>query len=312
MDANVPSFSFGAGTSVPAARGRTPGKGKPRSAKPINHAANAPAGSGISLGAQQKPQQTNSAGTWQANGAFAELDANQQPMFNRSRFAAEAKAAKASSPSQPAVAGAQAAPAPVSAAVPPAEDSMRTWAAMLNSLQNQKYDSPGAAAFPNRGQQHKPVAVPPQQAKAAPAAHGVAGFGSPLAPQAAAAAPAQGSWFAPPQLPTARGGPSWGAPPGSAMSMDTAMPTAAPASSQPYFSVMSVDMAATPVFSFGGAESLQPGARAAEVCHNVVQVHITCSWCMVPNHCGNLVVHCAMSFGLSCQLPLVFCPACTL
>lgn len=262
MDANVPSFSFGAGNSAPAARGRTPGKGKPRGAKPVYHAANAPAGSGISLGGQQQPQQQSASSTWQANGAFAELDANQQPLLNRSRFAADTKAPKRPSTFQPAHAPAahEAAPAPVTTALPAAADSLKTWAAMLNSLQNQKYDSPGANPLINRGQQ--------LQTKAAPAAGGVAAFGSPLAPQQAGAAPVQGSWFVPPHVPTADGDTSTGVPPGSAMSTDTDMPTAVPASSQPYFSVMSVDMAATPVFSFGGAESLQLGARAAQVSHH--------------------------------------------
>lgn len=272
MDASMPSFSFGAGTTEPA-RGKTPGKGKARSAKPINHAVNAPAGSGISFGSQNQHAAQGCNGTWQANGAFAELDANQQPAFNRSRFAAEAKPAKAAEghPFGAAENSSRAAAGAAPTAPAGAADTMRTWAAMLNSIQNQKYDSPGAAAFGRNNHQRNATAGAQQQPKAAPAAGGFAGFGSPMAQPAQAPPRAQGLWFAPPPVPTGAS-PAAGMPPGSAMSTDTAMPTAkgttAPFSNQPYYSVMSVDMATTPVFSFGSggsAEGQQPGPRAAQV-----------------------------------------------
>lgn len=263
MDNSVPSFSLGAGTTDTAARGRTPGKSKSRSAKPINHAAHAPPGSGISAAGQQDQPQHAKGGSWQSSGAFVELDANQQPMFARSRFAAEGKAARSGLPRNVSAPGQVSAPA----GQPTAVDSMKTWAAMLNSIQNQKYDSPGAAAFRNhRPKQDSFPAATAQQPNATAGAGNFAGFASHAAQQASPGA--QGNWFAATSVPAGRDSPAASLPPGSAMSTDTAMPTAkptaAPFSNQP-FSVMSVDMAATPVFSFGSSGGQQPGQRGAQV-----------------------------------------------
>lgn len=265
MDLGTPSFTLGTTTST----GKTP-KGKQRSSKPINHAAHAPLGSGIADKGQQAglPQQGAAGFPVVGGSAFAELDANQQPLFNRTRFAAAASGKTAIAAASSGATASNSASGP--AAAP--EDGMRSWAQMLNSIQGRTYSSPGGAAAaamfakPEGGQaHHQQQQQQRQQGTAKPSrmqqvAQGFS-FGSALP----AAGGSPGGYFGVPAAAagaaTAAGAPPGTVPPGSAMSTDTAMPTfKGGATAAPFtaaFSAMSLD---TPVM-FGASTSSTAGRQ---------------------------------------------------
>jgi hypothetical protein len=180
---------------------------------------------------------------------------------------------------QPSTAGpADAGPAAAAAPAPTA-----AWASFMSGFQQQAYESPGARAGGRRGGQQRKGATPrasrmqQRPAAGAPPAHAAAGFGSPAGPMFAFGLPMQQAGEAGAAGGAAAAGAAAGAagatpapstlPPGSAMSMDTSLPTAFTAA----FSAMSVDAATPAAFgtnSSAGGSSQQwafRGPRAAAV-----------------------------------------------
>lgn len=217
-----------------------------------------------------------------AASAFAELDANQDPL-QRFRFTAVGKDAVSmgdqgqQQPSAPAAAG-------FAAPEQPAAAPTASWANFLSGFQQQTYASPGARAAGRgrgrKGQTPKAASRMQQGAAAAAAAAGPSSsaqgaaafgnpavplfaFGSPMQPAGSAAAAGAAAGASGPALGTGSTPAPSTLPPGSAMSMDTTLPEAFTAA----FSAMSVD-AATPAFGTNSASSQQwafKGPRAAAV-----------------------------------------------
>eukprot|EP00775_Hariotina_reticulata_P006662 gene6662-6886_t len=272
----MPEFTLG---SRETEQPRKSPKLKARGHKPINHANHAPPGSGISFAGSfttscdvQQP-----AGTMPA-GAFAELDANQQHLFNRPSWRHRQQGSTKQDQQSVRQPQAMHHQKPVAenkdAFVPHA--GLPSWAAMLNNLQQQGYASPGAAAtagFARHCEQQQqqqsmdPVHVDPGCVRHPAAAHrqndGVdAGLapaepsGQPQQKEPAAATPV----FSFGDLPKAGSSTPVAF---AAMSTDTAMPTAAPGAATQY-SAMSLD--STPRFVFGGATAGADAGAVHDVC----------------------------------------------